>query len=387
MQTITCKKCNKEYAEEEYYCPYCEEVNNRILNNYYITDLANKINFKKTINPSSNKIKTLEESLIEAIDKKHNELIYSYHFVLNVVQTNSYILKYAPVELTSNRDFIKECIKFDNLSIKYASNEIKSDKEFILKLLLNNKVRTIEFFTFISDELKKDKEFMEKTLKYNLNFLYFFPEQLLNNRDYIKELIIGRGEIIKPLNLRTSNKYKDDKEIALNALSYPTEEYKENPIYANYGGLDSFSDRLKDDKDVVLASVKIKPASFKFASDRLKNDKDFIRECIQTINKYNYERMVETSKDIEIMHYASQNLKDDKEFILGLKDIAPDAEYWYEILHSERMNDNNPFKANNPFKEIEDSSTELNSISLDDMISEIDNRIQKIEEDNNNSEQ
>ena len=248
-------------------------------------------------------------------------------------------------------------------------------------------MRTIEFFTFISDELKKDKEFMEKTLKYNLNFLYFFPEQLLNNRDYIKELIIGRGEIIKPLNLRTSNKYKDDKEIALNALSYPTEEYKEDPIYANYGGLDSFSDRLKDDKDVVLASVRIKPASFKFASDRLKNDKDFIRECIQTINKYNYERMVETSKDIEIMHYASQNLKEDKEFILGLKDIAPDAEYWYEILHSERMNDNNPFKVNNPFKEIEDSSTGPNSISLDDMISEIDNRIQKIEEDNNNSEQ
>ena len=69
------------------------------------------------------------------------------------------------------------------------------------------------------------------------------------------------------------------------------------------GGILEFaSDRLKDDKDVLLKSVSQAGWTFCYASDRLKNDKDVL--------------LAASKVDGQALYFASKALRDDKDVVL-----------------------------------------------------------------------
>ncbi len=62
------------------------------------------------------------------------------------------------------------------------------------------------------------------------------------------------------------------------------------------------SDNLKNDKEFVLEAVKSNGYALEYASDNLKNDKDFVLEVVK--------------QDVRALEYVPDNLKNDKEFVL-----------------------------------------------------------------------
>jgi hypothetical protein len=113
-----------------------------------------------------------------------------------------------------------------------------------------------------------------------------------------------------------SAKYKDNKQIVELAMKKKDRVLK----YA--------SNRLKNDKEFVLKSLKKYDQSLKYVSDRLKDNKKFILKAIKKkdrVLKYASNRLRDDKDVVKVaciygrfdnFQYASDRLKDDKEFIL-----------------------------------------------------------------------
>ena len=88
-----------------------------------------------------------------------------------------------------------------------------------------------------------------------------------------------------------STKLKDDKEIVLAAVT-------KIGSYLQYA-----SNRLKDDKEIVLVAVAKNGQALRYASDKLKDDKEIV--------------LVAVTNNGDALEYASEKLKDDKEILLA----------------------------------------------------------------------
>ena len=119
------------------------------------------------------------------------------------------------------------------------------------------------------------------------------PKEWLESNEFMLAAVTKDGSYLK----FASDKLKDDKEIVLaavanNALEYPFK-------YA----LEFASEKIKDDREIVLAAVTKSGSALEFASDKLKDDKEIV---LAAVTKYG-----------GALEYASTKLKDDREFILA----------------------------------------------------------------------
>jgi hypothetical protein len=109
-----------------------------------------------------------------------------------------------------------------------------------------------------------------------------------------------------------SDRMKDDKDVVLAAssLDYASDRLRndKDAVLAAvkiYGlTLEWVSDRMKDDTDAVLAAVKQDGAALEHASARLQDDKDFVLAAVKQSDSY-------------ALNYASDRLKNDKEVVLA----------------------------------------------------------------------
>ena len=85
-----------------------------------------------------------------------------------------------------------------------------------------------------------------------------------NNREYVLNAVKGKG------------KFHDDEEIVKTALEQDGE------------AMEFVSDRLKDNKDLMLLAIKGAPWTACYASDKLRADKDVIMASVQTYGQTLY---------------------------------------------------------------------------------------------------
>ena len=133
-----------------------------------------------------------------------------------------------------------------------------------------------------------------------------------------------------------SDKLKDDKEIVLAAVT-------KNGFYLQYA-----SNRLKDDKEIVLVAVAEDGQALRYAPDKLKDDKEIVLAAV-TNHGYALEYAPDKLKDDKeivltavtnrgySLQYASTKLKDDKEIVLVAVTNNGDAlEYASEKLKDDK---------------------------------------------------
>jgi hypothetical protein len=114
--------------------------------------------------------------------------------------------------------------------------------------------------------------------------------------------IIQYAHIRQPLYIGSASaKLKDDKEFMLQMINEwtPSAQVSINICWA----FRHASDRLKDDKDVVLAAVQKHWGSLERATERLRDDKDVVLAAVQN--------------DGFCLEFASDSLKDDKDVVLA----------------------------------------------------------------------
>jgi len=281
--------------------------------------------------------------------KISNELKYDKDIIFNAAMTNNNnFFQYIPTEYKSDKEFMKFYINISSIYFKYASNELKNDEELInfainsqnslnceiilhylnnsykdnedfVKMILN---KNIGCFRFISNRLQNKKEIImlciEKlklsTNKFN-NILQYLNDINRNDKEIILPLINMNGSHIEYIskNLELDNdivytaiKNDPDAHIFIHKsffnnkdfilLCLHDNDYHDHLKYMNF--LSSLNDKFKDDKDIVIGSIKKCCKNIFYCSNRLLNDKDVIltalnsHYCCYYNNKYDYIKLL-----------------------------------------------------------------------------------------------
>lgn len=180
--------------------------------------------------------------------------------------------------------------------------ELQKDRDFVLKALeLNGAI-----YPFLSDELKKDEKIAIISINNYPDSYRDLPYELLDNEVVIEEAIKNNQFGAEVLH-HASDRLKDNKDIVMLAVSKSTGveffyEYRPEAGYTYNDALCYASERIRDDKDVVLLSVENNPDSLESASARLQNDYDVVLTAVKG--------------NAHSLKYASEELRGNKELVL-----------------------------------------------------------------------
>lgn len=245
-------------------------------------------------------------------------------------------LQQASEEIKNNREIVSLSIKSWTYALKFASEELKNDKEMVLlavsqktnayglefigtelkkdiqfydkvsRIAVSNDIRAMQF---ASDNIKKDKALCLKVIKKNGMALAYMLPEFNDNKDNVLIAVQLNGDSLQ----FASDRLRNDPEVVLEAIkkegeylkhaSVELRNNKELVILAlnnskQYGNriLNSLSDNMKDDKDIIVAAMSGEPSCFSYGSDRLKNDKEFVLAAI-TMNNSNCRYIGEELKE------------------------------------------------------------------------------------------
>jgi hypothetical protein len=135
----------------------------------------------------------------------------------------------------------------------------------------------------IIDYILNNKDILLLILKYDFNILELLTENIINDQDFILDLVKQNGAIYKHKIIQT--KYKNNKKILLEAVKsslqmYPIYYFRNTNMGLEHIYVLEHCD-FRNDFDVVLQSVKTHGISLKYASIKLKNNYTIVLEAIK----------------------------------------------------------------------------------------------------------
>ena len=229
-------------------------------------------------------------------DKLNDSLKSDINFIYEVLNEKNFsILEYLNEEMKDNKELALYAVNINGNSLEYFNSNIRDDK-YVVIAALNNKNFDSDNLSFVSDRLINDEDVMRTALCPK-----FASEALKNDRNFVLKCVSKHRDYLSWFD----EKFKDDDEIVLkaienngNALEYASKRLINNKnilIKSINNGLryekirNDLNDDLKNDKDVILATVnKIDLRFFDYdwkdlfenLNDDVKNDKSFIMKCI-----------------------------------------------------------------------------------------------------------
>jgi hypothetical protein len=197
-----------------------------------------------------------------SVDNLISEIKYKEQLVQDKIRSDQFI-----EELNQNKSYFSETNNMEMLKI--VSETCKNDKEYLINLA--NKVTNNGTFNTIFHEiyshvnLVNDYDIASAILqKERGQYFYFLSRELTEKKEIVILALNNSSDNHYSWQIAYNN-FLDDKEVMLKAVSL-----------AGYCIADA-SERLRDDKDIVLAAVKSSgKQAYKHASDNLKNDPDII---------------------------------------------------------------------------------------------------------------
>mmetsp|Transcript_16058 Transcript_16058/g.34714 ORF Transcript_16058/g.34714 Transcript_16058/m.34714 type:complete len:451 (+) Transcript_16058:100-1452(+) len=197
-------------------------------------------------------------------------------------------LRFASRDLQANRSIVMDAVSGDGKALKHASDELRSDKAVVMKAVLSD-WRALEF---AGPACKADKEIIKAAVGHKDitgSIIEHVSESLLGDRRFVLELVQlppEGGAILNYLN----DKMKADKEIVMAAVrTYPH-------------AFSCASKKLHSDEEILLAAIKEMPENIKFASDEARSKRNIMIQVLK--------------QDGHLFGWASGALEDDKDLLL-----------------------------------------------------------------------
>ncbi len=245
-----------------------------------------------SINTIMDKETTMDEESIKAsIRQEWREIKKAPRYIRNdfdfmydlFVKNNRCILKYATIDIRSNRDYIIQFVKYDASSLEFVTEELRDDEE-IVSIAVKKDAET---FVFASSRLRDNFDIVSIAVNQNANALRFASDRL---RDNFVIVSIAVKQIATTLRF-ASDKLRNDRAIVLIAVN----------VYAY--ALEHASGILRDDHEVVGMAVKQIAITLQFASERLRDDREIVSMAV--IN------------NSDALDFASDKLRDDYNIVLS----------------------------------------------------------------------
>lgn len=221
------------------------------------------------------------EELLELYLPKPVNLFYN-PVVFDIIRLENYypieIVKLMPYIVEYNKSkILKKIHDFDGdpIDFKDMPEVLKSDKDFAMFAIKINGMMIQHF----SNEIKNQKKFVIEASQQDPDAFQFAPKEIKGDKDFIlNEVIPMNGMILKHV-------------------------------------LDS----LKNDKDLIIASLKSAPNAYKFIGESLKKDEEFMGDIFTNyLNDNAIKDIIKTTLDPNLFKLAPDNIRKDETFIKSL---------------------------------------------------------------------
>lgn len=277
---------------------------------------------------AGNHLNNDKDIVLRAVTENWVELEYAgqqakdnKEIVLTAITSGGSALEYASPRLKGDKSIVMTAIKNRSSAVRFANKTLTKDKEVALAVL-----RLGDNLEYLDVSIKRDKHFVLMAVSQNGDALKYAAPPLQDDRDVVLAAINKSGiETLK----YASERLKKDKAIVRAALKKSSEynfkfvdkslrRDKEIILFAIKNGLSAESVKLyvdvdlQKDQDIFSAIIKKDTAAIQFASDSLKKDKVFI---LGLINRHVIESY--SSSPPPILKYIDDSLKNDREIVLS----------------------------------------------------------------------
>ena len=132
------------------------------------------------------------------------------------------------------------------------------------------------FLEYVSDRLKNDPEIIEKSLECNIEDYEFLPKKYKNDKKMIEKVLSIEKEVAKYLEEEIKNDTKYIEELYL--------KYDFSIVYTNSEIINKYS----KDKDIMKKEIYKNNDTINYLSDELFNDKEYIINVIKDAPSYHH---------------------------------------------------------------------------------------------------
>lgn len=233
------------------------------------------------------------------------------------------LLEVAPLDIRSDRAFVRDVVRHNGAALELAAEELKSDQEIVLEAA----VCTAEGLLFADAELRRDRHFMLEAAKRNELVLAYAHESLIGDREFMLSCV----QVVWKAFRYASEALRDDRALALvaarkshKALGSIAEEFHEDllrreaeaaeaeaaaggpevsepaeiakssrnfvvqdlafmldAVTASWKALEFAAPALKGNAELVLAGVKQNPKAIELASPELRTNRPFMASAVK----------------------------------------------------------------------------------------------------------
>jgi hypothetical protein len=283
------------------------------------------------------------------------KLLKNRDFVLKLIQTNSYNIKFIPNDLRDDKLLYVSALSGDSSILDLRLKAFDDETYNKLYILLENKdfateaiLKNIHVFNYLSDDFKKNelfilnlierlieleqkggydtfkqkrdllvsiikinnnnKRIINASLKYTIDDIYLgelifknIAQDLYNNVDFILSAMAINGFLFRYI----PTIFKNNKAIVLSAINNQSKTKRGQ--LGNDSPLQYASESLRDDMEVVLAAIQNDGKAISHVSDNLKNNVDLVFDSLKN------------SAGLSYFNYLPLELQNRENLLLALK--------------------------------------------------------------------
>ena len=220
------------------------------------------------------------------------------------VKLDGLSLKDIPIEYRSNKQVVKAAI------VRKYNQYYSDDKLYTVQMF-----DVLEAFNYADESLRNDKKFVLKLIEKCSGYLFrYLPENLKNDEDVFLQAITrtGKSYVYSELTKCENKKFSIDDDLYTLGL----DDYLLHNVITQYAGVN-----VKANKILMLEAVKYEPGALIYLNNNLTYDKDIVSIAV---SGWGF-----------CLSYASERLRDDKEVVLAAIYASCNEHFWWDIVNEE----------------------------------------------------
>ncbi|EFC41694.1 predicted protein [Naegleria gruberi] len=227
--------------------------------------------------------------------------------MIQVLKTNGYCLKFISDQLKLDREITLCAVINDGLSLEFADESFRKDKEIVEKACISKS----QSFQFAHKSLMEDPEFVLKLIEIDHCIFSLASIKLKSDPEFCLRYLSIDPKLRKTLEC---SELGSNREFIMDALQIICENKPYDCLF-----VDLLNEKLRNDKELILISLRVDIENYEFISPQLKQDKDILLFMAQKCRKIT---------DIEVPEY----MKNDREFVRALLSNDRCNDGWLEII-------------------------------------------------------
>lgn len=264
---------------------------------------------------------------------------------LAAIASRPYQMKYASYGVRNDKKVVLEAVKRDGTMLEYASDRLRSDNEVVTSAVSEDGGA----LKYASERLRGTKRVVLIALQNNINALMYVSRDLKEDIDVVEAALNSRGanraSHYFSLLGNVADRYRYDKDIVLRAIDIVPSDYnlasdalrEDRDVISHYITRSSVMDpnrigslplHLRDDKDIMTEAVRHHEEAYIQASERLKHDRELVLAAVSSFGR--------------VLEHVPDHFKEDMDIVLS--SVWPgESSYEYDSVRRHRREDMVPF--------------------------------------------